>query len=92
MERLQKAIGGEPVSKANLDLYYWLAAAHEKDNPLEAIALYRRIQAESARGWPFLGAFPVHVVFLWKTCLYHLSPPTELFFVERRLLSAGVHR
>jgi len=47
VERLQKAIGGKPVSKANLDLYYWLAAAHEKDSPLEAIALYKRIQAES---------------------------------------------
>ncbi len=47
VERLQKAIGGEPVSNANLDLHYWLAAAHEKDNPLEAIALYKGIQAES---------------------------------------------
>ena len=47
VERLQKAIGGERVSKANLDLYYWLAAAHEKDSPLEAIALYKSIQAES---------------------------------------------
>jgi tetratricopeptide (TPR) repeat protein len=46
IERLQKAIGGEPVSPATLDLYYWLAAAHEKDAPLEAIALYKRIQAE----------------------------------------------
>ncbi len=46
-ERLRKAIGGAPVSKANLDLYYWLAAAHEKDTPDEAIALYKRIQAES---------------------------------------------
>ena len=47
VERLQKAIGGKPVSNANLDLYYWLAAAHEKDNPLESIGLYKRIQAES---------------------------------------------
>jgi len=47
VERLHKAIGGKPVSNANLDLYYWLAAAHEKDTPLEAIALYKRIQAES---------------------------------------------
>jgi len=47
VERLQKAIGGKPVSNANLDLYYWLAAAHEKDNPPEATALYKRIQAES---------------------------------------------
>jgi len=46
VERLQKAIAGEPVSAANLDLYYWLAAAHETDSPLEAIALYKRIQAE----------------------------------------------
>ena len=47
VERLQKAIGGDAVSNANLDLHYWLAAAHEKDNPLEAIAVYKRIQAES---------------------------------------------
>ncbi len=47
VERLQKAIGGAPVSAANLDLHYWLAAAHEKDSPAEAIALYKRIQAES---------------------------------------------
>ena len=47
VERLQKAIGGKPVSSANLELYYWLAAAHEKDNPLESIALYKKIQAES---------------------------------------------
>ena len=47
VERLQKAIGGKPVSMLNLDLYYWLAAAHEKDNPAEAVALYKRIQAES---------------------------------------------
>lgn len=47
VERLQKAIGGEPVANSNLDLYYWLAAAHEKDNPVEAMALYKKIQAES---------------------------------------------
>jgi tetratricopeptide (TPR) repeat protein len=47
VERLQKAIGGKPVGNANLDLYYWLAAAHEKDNPKEAVALYQSIQAES---------------------------------------------
>jgi tetratricopeptide (TPR) repeat protein len=47
VERLQKAIGGKPVSSANLDLYYWLAAAHEIDDPKGAIALYKKIQAES---------------------------------------------
>ena len=47
VERLQKAIGGEPVSQANLDLYYWLAMATEAGSPREAIALYERIQAES---------------------------------------------
>jgi hypothetical protein len=47
VERLQRSIGGAPVANANLDLYYWLAAAHEKDNPVEAIALYKKIQAES---------------------------------------------
>ena len=47
VERLQKVIGGEPVTQANLELYYWLAAAHEAASPREAMALYERIQAES---------------------------------------------
>jgi tetratricopeptide (TPR) repeat protein len=46
VERLQKAIGGQPVSSANLDLYYWLAAAHEKSSPPEALGIYKKIQAE----------------------------------------------
>lgn len=46
IERLQRAIGSEPVSPATLDLHYWLAAAHEKDAPLEAMAVYKRIQGE----------------------------------------------
>jgi tetratricopeptide (TPR) repeat protein len=46
IDRLQRAIGGQPVSIANLDLYYWLAIAQEKDQPAEALALYKKIQAE----------------------------------------------
>ena len=50
MERVQKAIGGEAVSAANLDLYYWLALAHEAAGaPAEALALYKKIQAEDLR-------------------------------------------
>ena len=45
-ERLQRAIVGEPVSVSNLDLYYWLAIAQERDQPAEALALYKKIQAE----------------------------------------------
>ncbi len=45
-ERLQRAIAGEPVSVSNLDLYYWLAIAQERDQPAEALALYKKIQAE----------------------------------------------
>jgi tetratricopeptide (TPR) repeat protein len=45
-ERLQRAIAGEAVSVSNLDLYYWLAIAQERDQPAEALALYKRIQAE----------------------------------------------
>ena len=39
---------GEPVSPANLDLYYWLARSHEAsaDSPA-AVGLYKKIQAES---------------------------------------------
>jgi len=47
VERLQNVIGGAPVSQSNLELYYWLAAAHEGQNPREATALYERILAES---------------------------------------------
>ncbi len=44
---MQKAIAGEAVSAANLDLYYWLALAHEAAGaPAEALALYKKIQAE----------------------------------------------
>lgn len=47
IERLQKATAGQPVSSANLDLYYWLALAHERDQPREALALYKKIESES---------------------------------------------
>jgi len=46
IDRLQRAIAGQPVSIANLDLYYWLAIAQEKGQPAEALALYKKIQAE----------------------------------------------
>jgi tetratricopeptide (TPR) repeat protein len=47
IDRLQRAIAGQPASVVNLDLYYWLAVAQEKDQPGEALALYKKIQAES---------------------------------------------
>jgi tetratricopeptide (TPR) repeat protein len=47
LERLQKVIGGEPVSAGNLDLYYWLARTHEGSGAgAEALSLYKKIQAE----------------------------------------------
>jgi tetratricopeptide (TPR) repeat protein len=47
MERLRKALGNETISAANLDLHYWLALAHEAAGaPAEALALYKKIQAE----------------------------------------------
>jgi tetratricopeptide (TPR) repeat protein len=46
IDRLQRAIAGQPVSIANIDLIYWLAVAQEKDQPAEALALYKKIQAE----------------------------------------------
>ena len=46
-ERVQKAIGDEMISVANLDLHYWLALAHEAAGaPDQALALYKKIQAE----------------------------------------------
>jgi len=50
LERVQKAIGDEPVSVSNLDLYYWLARTHEASGAGgEALALFKKIQAENLR-------------------------------------------
>ncbi len=50
VERLQKILGHDPVSPANLDLNYWLAAGHEASgNPREALAIYKRILSEDLR-------------------------------------------
>ena len=47
MERVRKAVGGEAISAANLDLYYWMALAHEAAGaPAEALALFKKMQAE----------------------------------------------
>jgi tetratricopeptide (TPR) repeat protein len=47
MERLRKAIGSEAIGAGNLDFHYWLALAHEAAGaPGEALALYKKIQAE----------------------------------------------
>jgi serine/threonine-protein kinase len=47
LERVRKAIAGEAVSAANLDLYYWMALAHEAAAATpEALALLKQIQAE----------------------------------------------
>jgi tetratricopeptide (TPR) repeat protein len=50
VERLQKVLGNDPVSAANLDLCYWLAAGYEAlGNPREALAVYKKILAEDLR-------------------------------------------
>jgi tetratricopeptide (TPR) repeat protein len=50
VERLQKVLGNDPVSAANLDLCYWLAAGYESlGNPREALAVYKKILAEDLR-------------------------------------------
>jgi serine/threonine-protein kinase len=50
VERVQKAIGGQAVSAANLDLYYWLGAAHEANGDRSlALDLYKKVQAENLR-------------------------------------------
>jgi serine/threonine-protein kinase len=47
VERLQKVIAGQPVGAATLDLYYWLAAAHETSGDARAaLDLYKKVQAE----------------------------------------------
>jgi hypothetical protein len=46
-ERIQKALGDEAISVANLDLHYWAALANEAAGaPDEALAIYKKIQAE----------------------------------------------
>jgi tetratricopeptide (TPR) repeat protein len=50
LERVKKAVGGEAVSAANLDLHYWMAVAHEAAGaPAEALALFKKMQAEDLR-------------------------------------------
>jgi tetratricopeptide (TPR) repeat protein len=50
IERVQKAIAGQPISSANLDLYYWLALAHETSGSgAEALSIYKKIQSEDLR-------------------------------------------
>lgn len=47
IERLEKVLGQEPVSAASLDLYYWLAIAHETaGSGATALGIYKKIQAE----------------------------------------------
>ncbi len=47
IERVLKAIGGQPISASNLDLYYWLGVAQEhSDHGSEALAIYKKIQSE----------------------------------------------
>ena len=61
VERVQKAVAGQPVSAANLDLYYWLGLAHEasgngprgprhlQEDPVRGPAVPRRGPAGGAR-------------------------------------------
>src|SRR5262249_59486013 len=47
VERLQKVLAGQPVSVATIDLYYWLAMAHEASGSgQEALGLYKKVLAE----------------------------------------------
>jgi tetratricopeptide (TPR) repeat protein len=47
IERVQNAIAGQPVSPTTLDLYYWLAIAHEASGSNgEALSVYKKIQSE----------------------------------------------
>jgi len=45
VERLQRVLEGKPVG-GNVNLYYWLARAHEAAHPKMAIEIYQRIQSE----------------------------------------------
>jgi serine/threonine-protein kinase len=46
-ERLQRALGGQAVTRSNLDLHYWLAVSYEASgNKRDALELYRKIESE----------------------------------------------
>jgi serine/threonine-protein kinase len=46
-ERVRKAVGSDGVSAANLDLYYWMARAHQAAGERDdALALFKKMQAE----------------------------------------------
>ena len=48
VERVQKVLGGQPVSPATLDLYYWLAVGLETAGKnSEALAIFRKVQSEN---------------------------------------------
>jgi tetratricopeptide (TPR) repeat protein len=48
VERVQKVLGGQPVSPATLDLYYWLAVGLETAGKnAEALAIFRRVQSDN---------------------------------------------
>jgi tetratricopeptide (TPR) repeat protein len=50
VERIQKVLGADPVSAANLDLNYWLGAGYEaQGNGREALAIYKKVLAEDLR-------------------------------------------
>ena len=48
VERVQKVLGGQPVSPSTLDLYYWLAVGLETAGKnAEALAIFRKVQSEN---------------------------------------------
>jgi tetratricopeptide (TPR) repeat protein len=48
VERVQKVLGGQPVSPSTLDLYYWLAVGLETAGKnSEALAIFRKVQSEN---------------------------------------------
>jgi serine/threonine protein kinase/tetratricopeptide (TPR) repeat protein len=47
LERVQKAIGGQPASAVNINLFYWAAAAQEAAGKTDdALSIYKKVQAE----------------------------------------------
>jgi tetratricopeptide (TPR) repeat protein len=48
VERVQKVLGGQPVSPGTLDLYYWLAVGLETAGKnSDALAIFRKVQSEN---------------------------------------------
>jgi serine/threonine-protein kinase len=97
IERVRKALGGESISAANLDLNYWLALAHEAAGARdEALSLYKKMQAEdlsyrdvNQRAARLAGAAPVPAAPAAAPASAPAAPAARPRFVPREEIARG---